>query len=299
VTYQLRWHIEINDHFAKRSEGGCNLMGLAFDMGASFPHNNRDGDIDLSPQLGIETELGDRIIDSLSQIETRPIAISPSAENLDVKAELESLLQSLKLTNPHPPNPGSISKSSQIIAIAGLDKFGGHQEIYSMLEQLESTRHSLVNANTQITTMHEQILEESQAMQARMIEIDRGFVDLVASVQTEKEQFYELTVESIEKAETIAAQLANIIKQISHSRDSISTLKTELKSIHDVQQEIAQKLQNLDLQDREIIARWNDVQNHQKNRAIATGKIKIWMWILSVGVGIILGLVIRILTVLK
>lgn len=274
-------------------------MGLDFDMGASFPRNNRDGDIDLSPQLGIETELGDRIIDSLSQIETRPIVISPSAENLDVKAELESLLQSLKLTNPHPLKPESISKSSQIIAIAGLDKFGGHQEIYSMLEQLESTRHSLVNANTQITTMHEQILEKSQAMQARMIEIDRGFVDLVASVQTEKEQFYELTVESIEKAETIAAQLANIIKQISHSRDSISTLKTEIKSIHNIHQETSQKLHSLDLQDRDMISAWNRIQTYHQKRAIANSKIKIWLWILSVAVGIILGLVIRILTVLK
>jgi hypothetical protein len=271
-------------------------MNLAFDMGASFPLNNRDGDIDLSQQLRIENELGDRIVDSLPQLETHSIAIPSSDQNLDVKAELESLLISLQLATPRPPSPELIAKSSQVIEIASLDKFSRDEEIYSMLGQLETSRHSLVNANAQITNIHEQIIAESQAMQARMQEIDRGFVDLVASVQTEKEQFYELTVESIEKAETIAAQLANIIKQISHSRDSISTLKTELKSIHNVQQEIAQKLHGLDLQDREIIATWNDVQ---KNRAIATGKIKIWLWILSIAVGTILGLVIRILTVLK
>lgn len=274
-------------------------MNLAFDMDASFPLNDRDGDIEQSPQLGLDNELGDRIIDSLSQIEAPSIAISPSDQNLDVKAELESLLISLQLATPHPPNPELIAKSSQIITISSLDKSAGHEEIYSVLEQLESNRHSLVSAAAQITTMHDQMLDKSQAMQARMLEIDQGFVDLVASVQTEKEQFYELTVESIEKAESIAAQLANIIKQISHSRDSISTLKAEIKSINNIQQEIAQKLHNLDLQDRKIIALCNNIQIHYKDRAIVIGRIKIWLWILSVSVGIILGFVIRILTVLK
>lgn len=274
-------------------------MNLAFDMGASFPLNNREGDIDPSPDLWLDHELGDRIIDSSSQLETHSIAISPSDQNLDVKAELESLLISLQLATPHPPNPELIAKSSQNITIANSDKLGGYKEIFSMLEQLESNRHSLVSATDQITTMHEQMLEKSQAMQARMLKIDQGFVDLVASVQTEKEQFYELTVESIEKAEIIAAQLANILKQISHSRDSISTLKTEIKSIHNIHQETSQKLQSLDLQDRDMIAAWNRIQTYHKERAIANSRIKIWLWILSVAVGIILGLVIRILIVLK
>jgi hypothetical protein len=274
-------------------------MNLAFDMGASSPLNNRDDDINLPQKLGIETELGDRIVDSLSQIEIHSIAISPSDQNLDVKAELESLLLSLQLTNPHPPTSDLISKSSKIIEITSLDKFSRDEEIYSMLGQLETTRHNLVSANAQISTMHEQILEKSQAMQARMLEIDRGFVDLVASVQTEKEQFYELTVESIEKAESIATQLANIIKQIGYSRDSIAALKSEVISIHNIQQETSQKLHNLDSQNRDLITLWNNLQIHHKERTIANRKIKIWLWILSVGVGISLGLTIRILTVLK
>jgi DNA repair exonuclease SbcCD ATPase subunit len=251
--------------------------------------------------------------------------------------------------------------------VTSLDKFGGYEEIHSMLAQLETTRHALVLAhdrvttgqeafydslreiqdrvaersqeselklnqyqesihslsqtissdrlqiavmsvelstklkdlhdlNAQIATMHPQILATSQILQSKIIEIDRDFVRLSQSVQQEKEQFYELTVEAIEKANLVQSQLADIIKQTHHNRDSISLIKAEILSdCHNFYQEIEQKINNLDLDYHEMISTWSDLQSHQKYRDLTSKKLSTWLWILSFFVGVTLLLSLRIL----
>jgi predicted amino acid-binding ACT domain protein len=431
-----------------KDEEVCNLMNLDFDMGASFPADHRDYQLSPRQQLGVGDQLADPPSPIAELINQESSHMAATAETLDVKAELDSLLISLQIaTAPCPPTGASIANSrhssastspdlvdcppqltptsidfqalrqehqSQLTAIdnrlleakqlkfrtqqlakhsqsrfeqaeqmlasisqihadiiANLTKFGGHAEIHDMLAQLETTRHSLIiahdrattgqeafydslraiqgdvnsrseesvqklaqyqtsiqslsqtistdrlqiasmsvdlstkltdldNFNTQIAATHTEIVATAQTIKSRIVEIDRGFVELIASVQNEKEQFYELTVETIEKADAIKSQLANISNQISADQESIAALQQELASVRQViRQETAQKLTNLDLRYHQLISLWDDFQVRQKDRGFNSHKFTRWLWILSIAMACIFVMLIRVLMILR
>jgi hypothetical protein len=418
---------------------------------------------DLPPGDRLVTKSNDILVDPWQQptIEaaTQPSIVPENGENLDVKAELDSLLKSLQFAIPHPPKVESIDESSSISGllatltktetvtqaqqllqelsttreqltkarielqllhqgdrdrldnsvlqikqlkfrtqqlaqhsknqiekvremldrieivrteiVVNLDKFGGYDEIHSMLTQLETTRYALVLAHDRVTTgqeafydslrviqdrvaersqeselklhqyqesiqslaqtissdrlqiaamsvelssklkdlhelnaeiaiMHPQILATSQILQSKIVEIDRGFIDLSQSVQQEKEQFYELTVEAIEKANFVQLHLADISKQINNNRDSNFLLKAEvLSECSNLRQETSQKLNDLELRYQELISMWSDLQSHQKDRYFTSKKLTTWLWVLSFFVGAILVLSIRMMMSLR
>lgn len=159
---------------------------------------------------------------------------------------------------------------------------------------------NLASLNTQITTTYTQNLTAAETMRSRMVEIDLEFSKLSASVQTETEQFYQLTVTAIEKTEAIGSQLANIVKQMSEDRDSIAKIKTEIESTrHTIRQETEQKLNNLDLRYHQLMSTWDDFQVRQKDRIITAKKFSRWLWILSFAVGGIFVMLIRIIATSK
>jgi hypothetical protein len=159
---------------------------------------------------------------------------------------------------------------------------------------------NLDTLNTQFTTAHTQTLAAAETIRSRMVEIDREFAQLSASIQTEKEQFYELTVTAIEKTAAIGSQLANIVKQMSEDRDSISKLQADMASMRQtVRQETEQKLQNLDLRYHQLMTTWDDFQVRQKERIVTAKKFSRWLWILSFAVVGILVILIRILATLN
>jgi uncharacterized phage infection (PIP) family protein YhgE len=251
--------------------------------------------------------------------------------------------------------------------VTSLDKFGGYEEIHTMLAQLETTRHALEIAhervttgqeafydslqviqqqvaarsydseqklrqyqssiqnlsetisidrlriagmsvdlstkinnlhdlNAQITWMHAQIADKSQTLQSRMNELDRGFGELSQSMRTEKDQFYELTVETIEKADAIRSQLAGIIKQASVDRDSIDRLAIEIES---VRQDTDRQINDFSVSERELISICNDYQAREKDWTANANKFSRWLWILSVAVGVMFILSIRVLVSAK
>ena len=172
--------------------------------------------------------------------------------------------------------------------------------IAGMSVDMSTKINDLHGLNTQITTMHAQIVEKSQILQSRIVEIDRGFVKLSQSVREEKEQFYELTAETIEKADLIQSQLAEIFKHINRERDSNIALKAEVESLRTtVRQEAQQKLINFDLRDRKLISLCNSLQVRQKSQIAISKKFSIWLSILSVVIVAIFILVLRILISLK
>jgi hypothetical protein len=391
---------------------------------------------------------------------TQSVTIASTGQQLDIKAELESLLQSIRLTTPHIPDPAKehesisdglakiaaaepIAHSQQLLAalnhsreqleksqtellslhqrnqsqidtvdssvlqvkqikfrtqqlarhsqnqlqkvqqtlgsfeqirqeiITNLARFGGYEEIHSMLVQLEDTRHALVIAhdrlrtgqeaffeslraiqeqvttqsqtsehkllqykesiqilveaisadrdriavmgldmtlnlaelkglNTEITTMHGQIVEKSQTLQGSITEIDRGFAELSQSVQKEKEQFYELTAETIDKAEIIRSQFTDIARQIGLDREAIEQLKTEVESVrYNASLEAEHQLNHFDRQYNELMSTWSEMQVRQKNLSRHTGRFWTWLWVLSFAVGVIFILLITVLTSIR
>ncbi len=395
-----------------------------------------------------------------SAIVTRSITVGSTGEKLDIRAELDLLLNSLEIVPPHPPTPAlerdlisdnlakiaaavPIAHSQQLLTqlnftreeltaahaelqslyqrnqvqieavdisvlqakqikfrtqqlarhsqnqiqkvqtmlgsleqirqevVTNLAKFGGYEEIHSMLIQLEDTRHALVIAhdrlrtgqeafyeslraiqeqvtlqsqeteqklrhdresiqrlaetisadrqqiavmgvemalkltelkglNTEMIAMHAQIVEKSQTLQGSIASINQGFAELSQSVQTEKEQFYELTAETIDKADTMRSQFANIARQIGLDREAIEQLKAEIESVrHTVDREAEQQLHHFDQQYHEIMSTWGELQVRQKTLSRNAGKFSTWLWILSFAVGVIFLLLITVLMSLK
>jgi chromosome segregation ATPase len=387
---------------------------------------------------------------------TQSITIPSTGEKFGVKAELDSILTSLRLPTPHPPEGDSISdilakiaaaepmarnqqllqelhtaneqlnlsqielqslhqrNQAQVEAIdasvlqvkelkfrtqqlarhsknqiqtvqemlgseaqirqeiaTGLEKFGGYEEIHSMLAQLEATRHALVIAhdrlrtgqeafyeslraiqeqvafqshdsehklrqyqesiqslmetisadrlqiggmgvqiglkfteldgfNSQITTIHGQIVEKSASLQVRIAEIEGSFAELSQSVQMEKEQFYALTAETIDRSDGMRSQFADLLKQIGVDRDAIEQIQSEVKLLRNtLQAETESQLEQFDRQYRELMSNWSELQIRQKTLFRHTKRFSTWLWILSCAVGVIFLLLITVLLRLK
>ncbi len=423
---------------------------------------NSNPDLTRSTQLSSATNKLTEVDDSPRQptIVTKSIIIDSTGEKLDIRAELDSILTSLKHPIPPPPKPTEeidsisdtlakiaaaepIAHSQQLLVelqasraqiadsqaelqllhqrnqaqvdtvdhnvlqikqlkfrtqqlarhsgnqlqkvqvmlasleqiraeiVTNLAKFGGYEEIHSMLVQLEDTRQALIIAhdrlktgqeafyeslraiqeqvafqsqdteqklhdyqesiqslmaaitadrqqiavmgvemtirltewqalNAEITKMHSQIVEKSQTLQASIAEIDRGFAQLAQSVQQEKAQFYELTVETIDKADAMRSQFADIARQIGLDREAIEQLKTEIESVrHNVDVESEQQIKHFDRQYQELMSNWSDLVVRQKTLTRHSGRFSTWLWILSLMVGVIFILLIMVLMSLK
>jgi uncharacterized phage infection (PIP) family protein YhgE len=255
--------------------------------------------------------------------------------------------------------------------IAGLDKFGGHDEIQSMLAQLAETRHELVLAHDRlktgqeafyeslqaigeqvaasshdseaklrdyqesilhltenisadrlkiammgaemnlkftelsdlgvnITTIHGQIVDKSQTVQTSITQIDREFGELSRSVQKEKQQFYELTAETIDKVEGLRSQFVDVVKQHGLALETIEQLKTEIESIrHNVSYEAEQQLDRFDRHYDENIATWGDLQARQKASTRDSRRFYNWLWLLTFAVGVVFVLLITVLLTIR
>jgi uncharacterized coiled-coil DUF342 family protein len=215
-------------------------------------------------------------------------AFYDSLQEIQVQVAAQSDESEHKLRQYHE----SIQGLSQTISIDRL-------RIAEMSVDISTKLSDLHGLNSQITTMHAQIVEKSQVLQARIMEIDRGFIELSQSVREEKEQFYALTVESIEKADIIRSQLTEIINQISSDRDSIAALKAEIASVRQsIRKSVEQQINNFDLR-YQLTSTWNDIQIRQKNQIATTRKLSQWLWILSFVVGVIFILLVRMLITLK
>jgi hypothetical protein len=255
--------------------------------------------------------------------------------------------------------------------IAGLDKFGGYEEIHSMLAELAETRHTLILAhdrlktgqeafyeslrgmseqvaansheseaklrdyqesilhltqdisgdrlkiamtsadlmlkvseingmNTNISTIHEQIVEKSQTLQTNIAQLDRKFGELSQSVQTEKEQFYELTAETIDKVEGMRLQFVDIAKQNRLNSEAIEQLKTDINTIRqNVSYEAEQQLDRFDRHYDETIATWGDLQVRQKASTRDARRFYNWLWLLSFAVGVLFILLVTVLLTIR
>ncbi len=154
--------------------------------------------------------------------------------------------------------------------------------------------------STQIITMHGQVVERSQALQANITKIDLGFTELSQSVQKEKEQFYELTVETIDKTDRMQVQFTDIANQVRLDREAISTLKSEIKVVRQsIESETQDQLDRVDSQYQESMTTWDEVAVRQKTLSRSTGRFATWLWLLTFAVGVIFVLLVAVLVSLR
>jgi hypothetical protein len=213
--------------------------------------------------------------ESLQEIQARVTTLSQESET-KLRQERESILS-----------------LSQTISTDRLQIAGMSVEMSTKLNEL----HGL---STQITSIHGQISEKSHALQSKIEAIDRGFTELSQSIQVEKEQFYALTAESIERTDLIRSQLTEIFKQIEDDRAKIEWIESAIFSMRSTaKQAEEQQLTNFELRDREMILLANNFQIDRNKQLNAIKKMSTWLWILSGAVAVLFILLLRISLALK
>jgi chromosome segregation ATPase len=140
-----------------------------------------------------------------------------------------------------------------------------------------------------MTAMHDRVVEKSQTLQSKIAQIEQDFVKLSQSIESEKEQFYELTVETIEKADLLRSQLTQLANQIDDNRATISQLQGDIALVHEsTSAQIERHLDSaLSVRDRELLAICDDLHVRHQRGVVTVKKLSTWLWILSVAVGTI------------
>jgi chromosome segregation ATPase len=167
--------------------------------------------------------------------------------------------------------------------------------IGGMSVDLSTKVSDLHDLHSQIVAMHGQIVETSQTVRSQISQIDRRFSELSASISAEKEQFYALTVETIDKADLIRDRLAEAFAQINVDRQQLTEFKADLQTLQNtVRKEAQQKLINFDLRDRELISLCNNLQTRHKDLSVTVKQLSTWLWVLSFTLVVLFALTIRI-----
>ncbi len=253
---------------------------------------------------GLEKFGGDREIRSLlTELETTRHALVLAHDRLftgqeafyDSLHEIEARVtaQSIDAVQQLQQDRELIQQLSQTISTDRL-------QIAGMSVDLSIKYSQVHDLSTQITDMHAQITEKSQILHSRVTEIDRGFIELAESVRLEKDQFYELTAQTIDRTEAMQSQFTNIAKEFSLDREAIAVLQSELTAVREMLVcSTEQQLDYFDLQFYELMTNWSELSGYHKKQGGDTRKISTWLWGLSAVVGIVFVLLIYLLMRLK
>lgn len=153
-----------------------------------------------------------------------------------------------------------------------------HQsELTNLLSAVQVDREQLAAMQTHVseqlqlsTELRHSLVEQSAVFQHNIIDINRNFADLAESVQHEKQQFYQLTAETIDKADAIRSKFAEIGKQVNKDWEAIQSLKFEMEDLRKAfNTEAKQQFQKLNQHYDEMVASWGDIkkkQNHLDRR---------------------------------
>ncbi len=187
----------------------------------------------------------------------------------------------------------SIAQLSQTVSTDRLQIAGMSVDLSLKCAQLN-------DLSAQIAQMHAQITDTSQTLHSRATELDRGFAELTRSIQSEKEQFYEITAETIDRSAAIQSQFSNIATEFRLDREAIAAIQSELVSVREaLARSSEQQLDYFDLQFYELMANWSDLSGYHHKQGGDNRKLLTWLWILSIGFGVMFVVLIYLLAHLK
>ncbi len=173
-------------------------------------------------------------------------------------------------------------------------------QIASMSVDLSLKYSQLQDLGTQITDLHAQITDKSHLIHRRLAAVELGFSELAESVRLEKNQFYELTAATIDRAQAMQSQFNNIAKEFSLDREAIAALQSELIEVRaQIARSSEQQLDYFDLQFYELLTDWNELSGDRLERGGERRQVLTWLWILSVAIGLALAFSIYIVMHLK
>jgi chromosome segregation ATPase len=216
----------------------------------------------------------------LQQILAADLSLRQANENLQVhQADLYESLQSIQ-------RQVEIRSST-----AEQNLLQGQAEFESLLETIRTDRERTIVLQTLVT----QNFQEFQLLHSSLTGLQKGFAEnaehlqqefsaLADSVQHEKQQFYQLTADNINKIDAMRSQFAETAKQVSKDWAAIQSLQFKVEDLRDYfdnegKQQISQLHQHYD----ELVSTWSDLKKKQVSIDKLQQGQQTWLRLLSAG----------------
>jgi hypothetical protein len=165
----------------------------------------------------------------------------------------------------------------------------GQAEFEQLLETTRADRERTITLQTLVT----QNLQEAQQLHTSLAGMQKGFsansehlrqnfAALADSVQHEKQQFYQITADTINKNDAMRSQFAEMAKQVTKDWEAIQSLQFRLEDLRgyfdtDGKQQISQIHQHYN----ELVSSWNDLKKKQTSLEKFQQGQQNWLRILS------------------
>ncbi len=181
----------------------------------------------------------------------------------------------------------------------------GQAEFEQLLDTIRADRERTIALQTLVTQnsqeaqqLHTSLLGLQKGLSRNSDQLQQNFMELAESVQHEKQQFYQLTADTINKTDAMRSQFAEMAKQVSKDWEAIQTLQFKFEDLREnVDGESKQQVSQLHQRYEELTSSWSDVKKKQINIEKLQQRQQIWIKILSGG--LILSIVLLIGTLLK
>jgi hypothetical protein len=233
----------------------------------------------IQPLLQQMTQAKDALQQAQQQLQTRQAALYGAVQQIQQQVESRSI-DAESFFQQHKSDLNSLLSSVQV------DR-----------QQLVAMQNSVAEQLRLSAELNSRLADKSQLFQNNIIDVNKNFTSLSASVQHEKQQFYQLTSEMITKTDSTKSQFTEVHKQVNKNSETMKSLQSEIKNLNtafdqDVKQEV-RKLNNLY---DEMIATWSDTRRKQSTIDQRQRLFQNWLLSLSAAVVILsLGVIMQLL----
>jgi DNA repair exonuclease SbcCD ATPase subunit len=144
-------------------------------------------------------------------------------------------------------------------------------EFEQLLDTIRADRERTIALQTLVTgnsqeaqQLYSSLLSLQKELSEGSVQLQQNFADLAESVQHEKQQFYQLTADTINKTDAMRSQFAEMAKQVSKDWEAIQALQFKLEDLQEnVDGESKQQVSQLHQRYEELVSTWSDVKKKQ------------------------------------
>jgi chromosome segregation ATPase len=165
-----------------------------------------------------------------------------------------------------------------------------HTEFTKLLETIRSDRERTIALQAMVSQhfqeaqqLHSSLQGLQESLNGKSSQLATDFTELTESVQHEKQQFYQLTAEMINKTDAMRSQFAEITNQVDKDWKSIQSLQFKVDDLVNTLDNES-KQQNFQLNQRydELVGSWSDLKQRQARIDRFQQSQQFWLKILGV-----------------
>lgn len=161
------------------------------------------------------------------------------------------------------------------------------ERVIAMEQSIESRMAESDRLHQALRALQVGLDERSMVVKNNLTDINSNFDSLSESVQHEKQQFYQLTAEMINKTDAMRSQFAEQAKQVSKYWEAIQSLQFRVEDLDDRLETQSQgQVQQLSQRYEEMVSTWGDLKKKQQGLDRYHRTQQSWLKFLTAGLGV-------------